>query len=160
MSLPADALSQLDRQLPQPLKNAWGSLAHLSMLGLSQYWRGRRWGGGEWKMTWLKMDEWARKGRLLNLFLFPPSTSSLWWPTYCSDMPAMCDPKQMCGFMSELKTSGRLEILSRFRTDSLPRPFIQTLHNKMLWIWLHTELKFWIWIKYPLKNLTWHAEQN
>lgn len=41
----------------------------------------------------------SRKGEVsqcISLFL---ETSSQSWPTYCSDMPAMQDVKQMCGFM-------------------------------------------------------------
>lgn len=33
------------------IKDAWSSLPHLSMLGFSQYWKGRGCGGSEWRMV-------------------------------------------------------------------------------------------------------------
>lgn len=67
-------------------------------------------GGVDWGMTRPKTDERARKGRLLDFFSISPSTSCVWWPTYCSDMPAMQDPKQMCGFKREVAKKGGADV--------------------------------------------------
>lgn len=119
MSLPADAIGQLDRQLPRLLQDVWSSL--LSIFQCLASASTREEGGGEaasgrWH-DWRWMSEQERGGSLIYSSFFP--WLPLWWPTYCTNMSATWDPKQMCGFVGGWNRVDAYKFLRRLWTDGL-----------------------------------------